>query len=183
MFLVAEYRGNDPAPFAYLKSDRGNVSRVFRREEATRFKTYASISVFLCDLDDTFFEFPEGVQYVCEQDSPRPFDRGFIYRSKAVKVLLLTAIALSMVTAPASAQLAPQQRTYGYGIDPFGGGITYGHPTYRIPRPRPGWATPWPLNIGEPLSPPEWNARWEGWQRPGYFGGEANYHGVFDRSW
>lgn len=76
----------------------------------------------------------------------------------------------------------PMPRHYQLGMDSFnGGGVTSGRPTYRVPRPRPGWATPWPLSGPQGhLSPPEWNARWERAHRPGYFGGEANYHGVFD---
>lgn len=68
----------------------------------------------------------------------------------------------------------PVTHHYQMGMDTFnGGGVTYGTPTYRVTR----------QSFYDPqghVSPPEWNARWERWNRPGYFGGEASYHGVFD---
>ncbi len=86
-------------------------------------------------------------------------------------------LILVLLLSPQEASLAQRSRqrvwnSYGWGMDPFGGGVTYEYPPFREQPGIDQEATP---------APGVWN-RHDGlsWRHRGYQGGESGYHGPFD---
>lgn len=88
-----------------------------------------------------------------------------------MKRILIVAILLPLSTS----SIAKEPRvlhSYGLGMDPFGGGVTY---EYQVPQERP-----WSPQEATP-EPQVWDRHdWLHWLHRGYQGGESGYHGPFD---